>query len=184
MTPPPRAPGGAAAAVPPSRASLIAPPLPRRMACWLYEGVLMFGVVVPAGLLFSVATQMRHGLDNRQGLIAFLFAVLAAYFVWFWSKGQTLAMKTWRIRVVDRYGQRVRPLRALMRYVFSYLWLLPPLAAFQTHRIAVGPVFVVFIGWVAIWALLSRFHPERQFWHDALAGTRLVEAPPPSPRAS
>jgi hypothetical protein len=22
--------------------------------------------------------------------------------------------------------------------------------------------------------LLSRFHPERQFWHDVLAGTRLV----------
>ena len=30
--------------------------------------------------------------------------------------------------------------------------------------------------WVAIWALLSRFHPDRQFWHDAWAGTRLVES--------
>jgi len=31
-------------------------------------------------------------------------------------------------------------------------------------------------GWILIWALLSRFHPERQFWHDALAGTRLVSS--------
>jgi hypothetical protein len=24
--------------------------------------------------------------------------------------------------------------------------------------------------------LLSRLHPQRQFWHDAWAGTRLVDA--------
>jgi hypothetical protein len=28
--------------------------------------------------------------------------------------------------------------------------------------------------------LLSRFHPQRQFWHDALAGTRLVPSMPMS----
>jgi hypothetical protein len=27
---------------------------------------------------------------------------------------------------------------------------------------------------VAIWAILSRFHGQRQFLHDALAGTRLI----------
>ena len=31
---------------------------------------------------------------------------------------------------------------------------------------------------VLFYALLSRFHPQRQFWHDAWAGTRLVDAPP------
>ncbi|MNT72663.1 hypothetical protein D3C72_2112890 [compost metagenome] len=30
------------------------------------------------------------------------------------------------------------------------------------------------LGWIAVWALLSRFHPQRQFLHDVLAGTRLV----------
>jgi hypothetical protein len=29
---------------------------------------------------------------------------------------------------------------------------------------------------VALWALASRLHPQRQFWHDALAGTRLIRA--------
>ena len=33
---------------------------------------------------------------------------------------------------------------------------------------------VLLAGWVAVWAILSRFHPTQQFWHDALAGTRLV----------
>ena len=36
--------------------------------------------------------------------------------------------------------------------------------------------------WVLVWALLSRFHPQRQFWHDAWAGTRLVSVQPPPPK--
>ena len=28
-------------------------------------------------------------------------------------------------------------------------------------------IAVLVLGWVAVWALLSRFHPQRQFWHDA-----------------
>jgi hypothetical protein len=43
-----------------------------------------------------------------------------------------------------------------------------------------GEMLVVILGWVALWALLSRFHPQRQFWHDALAGTRLVPSLPPN----
>ena len=149
------------------------------MAAWLYEGVLMFGVVVPAGLVFSVATQMRHALAFREGLIAFLFLVLAGYFAWFWTRGgQTLAMKTWHIRVVDRHGRRLTWGRALVRYVFCYIWLLPPLAAFGSRQVAVAPLLALVAGWVAFWAVLSRLHPQRQFWHDVLAGTRLVHAPP------
>ena len=37
---------------------------------------------------------------------------------------------------------------------------------------------VTFLGWIAVWAVLSRFHPLRQFWHDAWAGTRLVNSMP------
>ena len=185
MSPPPSPTGGEPVPVPASPSSpLLAPPLLRRMAAWLYEGLLLFGVLVVAGLVFSIATQMRHALSNRQGFIAFLFVVLAAYFTLFWSKGgQTLAMRTWHIRVVDRLGRPVWPLRAFIRYVFSYVWVLPPLAAFQTHQVATGPVLILFVAWLAFWALLSRFHPQRQFWHDVLAGTRLVSAQPAPKRA-
>jgi uncharacterized RDD family membrane protein YckC len=158
---------------------LQAPPLLRRMAAWLYEGVLLFGVVVLAGLAFSIATQMRHALDHRQGLIVALAIAIGVYCVAFWVRGQTLAMKTWHIRVVDRYGRRLRPGRAVLRYVFCYIWLLPPLAAFGTRQVATGPLLVIVAGWVTFWALLSRLHPERQFWHDVLAGTRLVDDPTP-----
>lgn len=156
---------------------LKAPPLVRRMVCWLYEGLLMFGVVFIAGYLFGTLSQTRNAMDNRHALQAFLFVVFGIYFVWLWSKGQTLAMKTWGIAVVDRSGQALTQARALFRYVLSWLWFLPALAAVAPFNLSGGESVVIVLGWVAVWALLSRFHPQQQFWHDALAGTRLVSIP-------
>lgn len=148
------------------------------MACWAYEGVLLFAVVFVAGWLFSALGQMRDAMDARRPLLqAFLFVVFGIYFAWFWTRGQTLAMKTWKIRVVDESGARLSQARALLRYVCSWLWFVPPLAI-----LAFAPVTPLYAalgvgGWVVLWALLSRLHPQRQFWHDALAGTRLVPEP-------
>lgn len=154
----------------------IAPRLGRRMACWLYEGILMFGVVFIAGYLFGTLSQTRNALDNRNALQAFLFVIFGIYFTWFWAKGQTLAMKTWHIRVVDAAGRPVTQGRALARYVLSWLWLLPPLLAVAPFSLPAGEITVIVLGWVAVWALSSRLHPQQQFWHDAWAGTRLVDS--------
>ena len=158
--------------------SLQAPGLWRRMACWLYEGMLMFGVVFLAGYLFSTLSQMRHALDHRLALQAFLFVVFGIYFTWFWAKGQTLAMKTWNIRVVGRDGRAISQPRALWRYVLSWLWFVPPLACIAPLDLPAGESFVLVLGWIAVWAVASRFHPQAQFWHDAWAGTRLVTSQP------
>jgi uncharacterized RDD family membrane protein YckC len=167
-------PGGAETPAP----ELTAPGLWRRMACWLYEGMLLFAVVFVAGWLFSTLGQMRDAMDARRPLLqAFLFIVFGVYFTWFWARGQTLAMKTWGIRVVDRAGRPLTQRRALLRYFWSWLWFLPPLAVLAPLRLRGPEIAVLWLGWVAVWALLSRFHPQRQFWHDALAGTRLVAAP-------
>ena len=166
------------AQVPEPAALLQAPGLWRRMACWLYEGMLMFGVVFIAGYLFGTLSQTRNALDNRTALQAFLFVVFGIYFTWFWSKGQTLAMKTWHIRVVDRAGRPVSQAKAFVRYLLSWLWFLPPLVLIAPFQLPAGESFVLLLGWVAVWAIASRFHPQSQFWHDALAGTRLVTALP------
>ena len=146
------------------------------MACWLYEGMLMFGVVFIAGYLFGTLSQTRNALDNRNALQAFLFVIFGIYFTWFWAKGQTLAMKTWHIRVVDTAGRPVTQGRALARYVLSWLWFLPPLLAVAPFSLPAGEITVIVLGWVAVWALSSRLHPQQQFWHDAWAGTRLVDS--------
>lgn len=162
----------------PATPTLVAPSLRRRMACWMYEGMLMFGVVFLAGYLFSSLTQTRNALDNRHALQAFLFLVFGIYFTWFWAKGQTLAMKTWNIRVTGQDGNSVTQRRALLRFVLSWMWVLPPLAAVAPFALSGAEVAVIFFGWVAVWAVLSRFHPQKQFWHDAWAGTRLVHSKP------
>jgi uncharacterized RDD family membrane protein YckC len=166
----------ATAPTPPLSHPLQAPSLKRRMACWLYEGMLLFGVVFIAGYLFSSLSQTRHALDNRPGLQAFLFLVLGIYFTWFWHRGQTLAMKTWHVKVVSVQGLPLSQSRALLRYVLSWMWFLPPLLLTIPLGLPPGSSGLLIFVWVMVWALLSRFHPQRQFWHDAWAGTRLVSA--------
>ena len=148
------------------------------MACWVYEGMLMFGVVFISGYLFGTLSQTRNAMDNRHALQAFLFVIFGIYFVWFWAKGQTLAMKTWNIRVVDRNGQAITQTRALGRYVLSWIWFLPPLVVVSPFQLSGPEVCVIVVGWIAVWALLSRFQPQGQFWHDVWAGTRLVSSEP------
>jgi uncharacterized RDD family membrane protein YckC len=164
-----------------STTTLTAPGLWRRMACWLYEGMLMFAVVFMAGWLFSTLGQMRNAMDERRHLLqAFLFVVFGVYFIWFWMHGQTLAMKTWNIRIVDVAGRPITQARGLGRYLLAWVWFLPPLAAIAPFKLTGGESAVLIFGWVIVWALLSRFHPQRQFWHDAWAGTRLITSKPMS----
>jgi len=158
------------------------PSLRRRLACFAYEGVLLFGVVVIADYLFASLTQQRHALQLREAGMAFLFVVLATYFVWFWSHGgQTLAMKTWHIRVLSHDGRPVSQARALARYLAAWLWFLPPLAV--VARIGVPALggsgtFAVVLGYMLAYASVSLLHPQRQFLHDVLCGTRLAISTP------
>lgn len=154
------------------------PSVARRLSCWTYEGVLLFGVIFISGYLFSTLSQTRHALDNRHGLQAFVCLVLAVYFTWFWHKGQTLAMKTWHVRVVDFQGQALTQRRALLRYALSWLWFLPPLVFAQIASTPLSGTLLACLTWVAVWAMLSRFHPDRQFWHDHWSGTRLIDVRP------
>ena len=134
----------------------------------------MFGVVFIAGYLFSTLSQTRNAMDNRHGLQAFVFLVFGVYFVWFWARGQTLAMKTWNIRIVDVHGAAITQQRALLRYALSWIWFLPPLGVSWLLDLSGREGAVLTFGWVAIWAILARLQPQRQFWHDAWAGTRLI----------
>jgi uncharacterized RDD family membrane protein YckC len=160
------------------------PALRRRLACFAYEGVLLFGVVTITGLAWSVLTDQRHALSGQQGLQAVVFVVLGLYFVGFWStRGQTLPMQTWHIRLLTTGGEPVSRGRALGRYLAAWLWFMPALVGlWLTGLSSGGAASLVMLAGVLVWAALSRLHPTRQFWHDALCGTRLVVwHPPPKP---
>ena len=163
-----------------ARPGLTAPPLARRLASFVYEGVLLFGVLMIAGYLYSSLTQQRHALQGTAGLQAFLFLVLGIYFGWFWSHGgQTVAMKAWRIRLVAADGGPVSQPRAMARYLLGWLWFLPALASIRLAGLAGGgPVAAALLAGVVVYAGLVYLRPDRQFWHDVVCGTRLVGVPP------
>lgn len=148
------------------------------MACFTYEGVLLFGVLMIAGYLFSSLTQQRHALQGRHGLQAFLFIVLGIYFVWFWSRGgQTVAMTAWHVRLVNLDGSAVSQVRALCRYLLSWLWFMPALLAVWVADLhSPGTAFALLGAGVVAYAFLARLHPSRQFWHDVVCGTQLISS--------
>ena len=160
-----------------------APGLGRRLACFVYEGVLLFGVLMIAGYLFSSLTQQRHAMQGRPALQIFIFVVLGIYFTWFWSRGgQTVAMKAWHIRLVAQDGTPVSQRRALARYLLSWIWFLPALAALYLSGLhSLMAILGLLAAGVVVYAALSRLHPERQFLHDAVCGTRLVTHRPRGP---
>jgi uncharacterized RDD family membrane protein YckC len=169
-TPPP-----ATGAIPPPGHGCAVPTLRRRLLSMVYESLLLFGVLFLAGYLFSTLTQQRSGLMYRHAMQAWLFLVLGAYFVWFWTHGgQTLAMKTWKIRLVDAQGQPVRAARAVLRYILAWLWVLPAMVLDWAFGLTGWGSVSLLAGWMALWALAMRVVPDHQFVHDRLAGTRLV----------
>ena len=118
-----------------------------------YEALLLFGVGFAAAWVFFFASGGLGSAGRGKTLLQiFLVVVFAAYFLWCWLRGgQTLAMKTWRIRLIAPGKERVPAGTALLRFLVALL-------AVPTG-IALG------------WALFDR---ERQFLHDRIAGTRLV----------
>ena len=136
---------------------MITPSLPRRLACLAYEAMLLAAVLFLASFPFVSLTQsLLLPQEGFRLLVQAYWLLLAGgYFTLFWRRGQTLAMKTWRIRLESTTGERLTARQAAKRYLLACL-LFP-------------------ISWA--WAL---FAADRQFLHDRLAGTRLVNAVPSS----
>jgi uncharacterized RDD family membrane protein YckC len=156
--------------------ALPTPGVARRLAAFVYEGVLLFGVLFVAGYLYSTLTQQRHAMQGQTGLQLFVFIVLALYFVTFWTRGgQTVAMRAWHVRLVTASGAALTVPRALARYLLAWLWFAPALLVAHLAGLhSAGAIFTLLIVGVVAYALLAFAHPQRQFLHDAVCGTRLV----------
>jgi uncharacterized RDD family membrane protein YckC len=150
--------------------------LARRLAAFVYEGVLVFGIVMGAGLVYGIATDQRHALVGAPGLRVALFVVLGTYFVYFWTRrGQTLAMQTWHIRLVGPDGRPPGLGRAISRYLLAWLWFVPALLVLSLSALkGSGTATAAILAGVLAYAALARLHRGRQFLHDVICGTRLV----------
>jgi uncharacterized RDD family membrane protein YckC len=136
--------------------------LGRRLASLLYESLLVFAIAFIAGLLFYGAASGGLSGLRRHLFQVYIFTVLGVYFVYCWHcGGQTLPMKTWKLRLIGSNGGAVSMRRAAMRYLLACA--------------SVGLAGAGFL-----WALFDR---EGQFLHDRIAGTRIVITRPGLPPA-
>lgn len=133
--------------------SLPLPGIRRRLVSMLYEGLVVFSILLIGFLLPQIVLSgFDFGLAPRM-LWLHVLLLLMAYFVWCWlNGGQTLPMKTWKLRVANADGTPPRPLQAILRYLAAW------------------PSILLF-GIGIFWALFDR---DGQFLHDRIAGTRIV----------
>ena len=129
------------------------PSLPRRLASLTYEALLLAAVLFVAGFLVVGLLPSAASVTARLAYQLYLFLVAGAYLTWFWRHGgQTLAMKTWHVRLECVQGGQVGFGQAWLRYLLAVLGTL-----------CLGAGF--------LWAIIDR---DGQYLHDRLAHTRLV----------
>lgn len=135
--------------------------LKRRLLSLIYESLILAALLLAGALPVVMLTRTWDHALARPLLQAWLLFLCGLYYVWQWATaGQTLPMKTWRLRLVARDGSTVTVARATLRYV---------LALAGTLMLGLG----------FLWALLDR---DRHFLHDRLAGTRIITTDEHAPR--
>lgn len=143
----------------------------------VYEGVLLFGVTfaVALALLASLAWTYPLSTPQRVVLQVALFVVVGIYFVWCWTRsGQTLALKTWKLRVAGPNGAPPTAPRAVARYVLAWHLFLPGLVYIvvsDAQRTAGLAALAIGFALLLLPALWDR---DRRLLHDRWTRTRIV----------
>jgi uncharacterized RDD family membrane protein YckC len=134
-----------------------APGFLRRAAATIYDLVLLFGVLLLAVFVLVFPYGMIIGEFPHQDpwhrlfLQLYLLAVIALYYGFFWVRGgQTLGLRTWRMRLMRDDGRPLSPADALRRLLWAALCLAPLGAGF-------------------LWMLVDR---DRLTLYDRLSRTR------------
>lgn len=131
------------------------PGLRRRLVSMLYEGLVVFSILLIGFLLPQIVLSGFGWSVGAKVLWLHVLLLLMAYFVWCWlNGGQTLPMKTWKLRIVDERDGPLRPLQAVLRYLVAW-------------------PSILFFGIGIFWALADK---DKQFLHDRIAGTKVAAA--------
>ncbi len=126
----------------------------RRTVSLLYESLLLLAVIFVASFIFHLIFRDPDAVYFRPLYQFYLLIIMGYYFTWFWiNGGQTLAMQTWKMRVVTTDGNPLNKSKAAKRYLLA-------------------TIGIFFFGIGLLWALIDRDH---QFLHDRLAGTKIIK---------
>jgi uncharacterized RDD family membrane protein YckC len=148
-----------------------------RFAAMTYDGVLLFGVVFVATYAVLALARWSYPLSSfqRVSLQAILFVVLGLYFTYQWSRtGQTLAMKSWHLRLIDGSGRPPGRVIAAVRYVLAWHLVLPGAiwVAFFGGRGLIDAL-VTALGFVLL-LIPACFDVQHRLLHDRISATCIV----------
>ncbi|HEY5680711.1 MAG TPA: RDD family protein [Pseudomonadales bacterium] len=126
----------------------------RRVGAMCYDALLVVALWLVT--LFPIVALSNSAVTGAT-VRSLLFIELFVFFAYFWvSRGQTLGMLAWRLRLVPAApGEPVTLRQALLRFIGA-------LAAFAT------------LGLGYLWMYID---PERRTWPDMLSGTRVIHEP-------
>jgi uncharacterized RDD family membrane protein YckC len=133
-----------------------APSLTKLGACLIYDALVVIALSFACAWVFLwLVGDATHGI-KRYALQLFLCLSVGTYFVWCWLKsGQTLAMQTWQLKLVNQDAQLLSVKVAVARYVLAC-------------------VSLMLFGLGFLWAIIDRDH---LFLHDRLLQTRIIVVP-------
>lgn len=133
-----------------------APSLLKLGACFIYDALIVIALSFAlAGLFLLIAGDARYGI-KRYVLQFTLWFFIGIYFAWCWSRsGQTLAMKTWKLRVVGADAKPLALRAAAIRYI-------------------VATVSFMLLGIGFLWAIID---PDKLYLHDRLLKNRIIAVP-------
>lgn len=157
--------------------------LRRRLGALVYEALLLVAMAFIVGFLFlplvSPSSASHRALTVPPVFVrALMFCSLvgggAIYYRWCWSAGRrTLPQKTWRLRLADRRGRPLSPRTAVLRYAAGWIGPATALIAYAALRPTGLTRYALALACLNYaWALVD---PDRQFLHDRIAGTRVVQ---------
>lgn len=128
------------------------PGLGRRLAACLYDGLVLLAVLMLAGALW-VALSRAAAPPGDWWFRGYLLIIAALFFGAFWTRGETLGMRAWKLHLVTEDGRTPGWGRALLRF-------------------AIALVSWAALGLGFLWVLVDR---HRLAWHDRGSGTHLVQ---------
>lgn len=127
----------------------------RRLMSNLYDWLLVLAIMMVVSV--PVVAVIDDAIAPGNAFYRLTLAlVAAAFFIFFWSHGgQTLGMKAWRLKLVNRDGTAANTKAAAQRFIFACLALLPAGLGF-------------------VWLIWDR---DKLSWQDRLSKTRVVLLP-------
>ena len=129
----------------------------RRLAAMFYDALLLFAIVfIAATPLVLIAGGAESPFIKGPVFKLYIYGISFFFFGWFWTHGgQTLGMRSWKLRVVRMDDQPLEWDSALYRYLLATVSL-----------------FLFGLGF--LWIL---FDKNNLAWHDQLSKTRIIFDP-------